>query len=362
MKAAVRTQAQRTLTRLLSATGSLRRAERSLASSDAITVLTLHRIVPDAEVAACRSPRGMVLRESLFRSLIEFLNRHADVVDPHNVSYEPSNRNRPRVLLTFDDGWADNAEIAQPHLARVGVPACFFIATTLVGQAHPFWPERVQHILDTSRRIEALSRLDVLLSQLATETGVRPPQANRQADDEQILTWFKQFSPERILTWAASAETALSPQTSHSPNFSAVDERERMMTWQQLRSLVASGHMLGSHTATHALLPSLSGEQQASELVDSRSALLDHITQPQSTVSAISYPNGSVTADVARAASRAGYRLGFTTALGVCRSATDQLLLPRINVWDGKLTSIRGRFSEDKLRYSLFWQPRRAAA
>jgi peptidoglycan/xylan/chitin deacetylase (PgdA/CDA1 family) len=42
------------------------------------------------------------------------------------------------VAITFDDGYLDNATIAAPILRSLGLPACFFVATDMVGSRRPF--------------------------------------------------------------------------------------------------------------------------------------------------------------------------------------------------------------------------------
>ncbi len=45
-----------------------------------------------------------------------------------------------RLAITFDDGYADNAEIAAPMLYKLGLPATFFIVTgCLDGELAPHW-------------------------------------------------------------------------------------------------------------------------------------------------------------------------------------------------------------------------------
>jgi peptidoglycan/xylan/chitin deacetylase (PgdA/CDA1 family) len=42
--------------------------------------------------------------------------------------------------ITFDDGYLDNFQVAAPELKARGLPACFFVATGLVGtQQQPWW-------------------------------------------------------------------------------------------------------------------------------------------------------------------------------------------------------------------------------
>jgi peptidoglycan/xylan/chitin deacetylase (PgdA/CDA1 family) len=44
------------------------------------------------------------------------------------------------LAITFDDGYLDNFEVAAPELRARGLPACFFVATGLVGtREQPWW-------------------------------------------------------------------------------------------------------------------------------------------------------------------------------------------------------------------------------
>jgi len=44
------------------------------------------------------------------------------------------------LVITFDDGYLDNATVAAPILCRMGLPACFFVTTEFIGSQHvPWW-------------------------------------------------------------------------------------------------------------------------------------------------------------------------------------------------------------------------------
>ena len=47
-------------------------------------------------------------------------------------------RREPALAITFDDGYADNAEIAAPILDRLGLNATFFVSTGAIGARNPF--------------------------------------------------------------------------------------------------------------------------------------------------------------------------------------------------------------------------------
>ncbi|MBV9122614.1 MAG: polysaccharide deacetylase family protein, partial [Planctomycetes bacterium] len=46
---------------------------------------------------------------------------------------------KPLALLTFDDGYVDNFEIAFPILCELGASAVFFLPTAFIGTRHVPW-------------------------------------------------------------------------------------------------------------------------------------------------------------------------------------------------------------------------------
>jgi peptidoglycan/xylan/chitin deacetylase (PgdA/CDA1 family) len=350
VKPSVRSGLRHSAIKMLGMTGRLGAARRAIAQRGDIVVLTLHRVVPDEEVGLCRSPRGMVLRTSLFLQLIEYLSEFATVISPNQVGRIPAMSARPRVLLTFDDGWLDNILVAKPILSRAGMQACFFMVTEFAGVPAPFWPEQLLALLMRLRVEDKLALIQPLLRELrdARDTPQVP------CGDETLLTWLKVFPPDQLRVFMRRALGLVKDDG----GFSSLcdDPKERLMTWDQLGGLVADGHLIGSHTNTHALLPLLDRRRLIDELQGSRRALQERLPGRQNDHIWLSYPNGSVNPTVRLAAFEAGYRNAFSNSVGTWGRSSDPLVIPRVNIWDGSLIDSNGRFSPDHADYALFWK------
>ncbi len=367
----MRSQGRNAWVQALSATGAFAFRRSGIAANHDVIVLTLHRIVPDSDLHLCRSPRGMVLRESLFARLVDYLAANANMIAPQDVNFPSHDRSRPRVLLTFDDGWLDNTVVALPYLSRAGIRACFFIATSLAGHPQPFWPEQVLGLLKEARLKGELAVVNRGLQQLRSRATGEPPLVGGPDGDERLLSWLKQFpasaisrqmqsisegflrnSGSRLSSTCAGVSKHACPADPASPP----DPMEHLMNWDQLRSLVRNGHTVGSHTCTHAILPQLGHQDLRREVESSRRALQQLLPEQDAKALWISYPNGSASHTVSMAARQAGYRLGFINTPGLWRVNSDPFLLPRVNLWDGTLVDEHGKFSEKHLEYSLFWR------
>jgi peptidoglycan/xylan/chitin deacetylase (PgdA/CDA1 family) len=95
------------------------------------TVLVYHR-VSDAFLDT------LTVGVEQFEKHLACLARHYDVVDMSTfLASRGTPCRRPRVVLTFDDGYEDN-RLAAMVLRRAGLPCTFFVATRIVGTDRPF--------------------------------------------------------------------------------------------------------------------------------------------------------------------------------------------------------------------------------
>jgi peptidoglycan/xylan/chitin deacetylase (PgdA/CDA1 family) len=98
------------------------------------------------------------------------------------------------------------------------------------------------------------------------------------------------------------------------------------LSWDDLRTLEASGHEVLSHTVGHPDLVRVPDDRLAVEMRESRARLERELGHP---VETIAYPFGSFDARVVRAAADAGYRMAVL-ATGGNEVATDpRLEMPR---------------------------------
>src|SRR5919198_4011570 len=68
---------------------------------------------------------------------------------------------RPTVVLTFDDGYADNLRVAKPLLEQTGTPATVFVASGYVRNRQPFWWDELEQLLLRPGRLPSALALDV---------------------------------------------------------------------------------------------------------------------------------------------------------------------------------------------------------
>ncbi len=119
-------------------------------------------------------------------------------------------------------------------------------------------------------------------------------------------------------------------KTGPAPGCAAGDERDRALTWAEVRELQASGLIeIGSHTCSHPRLPRLDDAALVHELADSKAALEAKLG---GAVRLLAYPAGAYDARVVSAALAAGYTAALTVRPGRNTAATPLLELRRTEV------------------------------
>ena len=87
----------------------------------------------------------------------DFLKSHYNVLDLEGAIRATVSGQWPRrssVLITFDDGYRDNYDVAFPILAARGLPATFFLVSTFVGSSELPWWDSIAYIVKNSKRLQ----------------------------------------------------------------------------------------------------------------------------------------------------------------------------------------------------------------
>jgi peptidoglycan/xylan/chitin deacetylase (PgdA/CDA1 family) len=297
------------------------------AASAWITVLTYHRVGHRDDPTVLDDGVVDVTPEQLARHL-KFVKRWFDPIGIDQLCAFARGRGRlPRnpLMVTFDDGYRDNHDVALPILIKHGVRAVFFLATDYIERRKLYWWDRVALLVARTQR----PRL-VLAYPEPTSIPLEGPDAFRKA-----VTRLQRTIKDRpgldLGRFLDELERAAGVTLSTSEERRLVDAT--IMTWEQAASLRRAGMDVQSHTRTHRVLQTLDGRELERELKESRTALEDVLGEP---VVGLSYPVGRPLRDspqIRQAVHDAGYKLGFSNATGVNRTrALDPLDVKRVSL------------------------------
>ncbi|MGM9479722.1 polysaccharide deacetylase family protein [Roseateles sp. NT4] len=287
-----------------------------------LNVLIFHRVLPEPdplfpdEVDAARFDTLLGWVKSWFNvlPLDEAARRLADGSLPARAA-----------VLTFDDGYADNHDVALPLLQKHGLACSFFIATGFLDGGR-MWNDT---LIEAVRR-SSLPLLDLrgLQDGRGNDLGQHAlgDVASRRAALGNLIERVKYLPPEpRVACVDAIAQRAeVQP-----PN-------DLMMSSAKVRALHAAGMQIGAHTVSHPILAKLGRQEAADEIGRSREVLQDLLG---ARVGLFAYPNGKpgndYLPDVHPGLVRElGFDAAVSTRWAASRRGEDLFQIPRFTPWD----------------------------
>ena len=239
---------------------------------------------------------------------------------------------RRAVLITFDDAYRNNLEVAWPILKECGFQPTIFVPTGFPGSG------RISRSEDVESRIKNSRALGVRLNDrwLWLRSG-----EERQAAFQQISLELKRLETgTRERVWKE-----VQKQLSESDNVGATCGLETRLSWAELQAARLVGIDVGSHTISHAQLRGLPKAEMQKELEGSKKELELRLKTP---ILAFAYPNGDWSHEVRRLVQSAGYSCAFTAQPGTNGPLTDRFLLHRVPI------NARDSFGEFKSAVSGF--------
>lgn len=290
-------------------------------------VLMYHRVLPAQPRPDAFSTDAIVVTPATFERHMRLLRRSFNVVSAEQLRSMVAGETPwvPRsCLVTFDDGWFDNAEHALPVLQRHSVPAVVFVATAYMGTQRTFWQERLTRLLFNAWRLG--ERAQPIFQELQSPGILRLQEQAARTAIREVVTHFKSQTFEQIDTVLGQVEQFLRDHDAAIESFGD----DRFMSWSQAAALRKSGLVaVASHAHSHAPLTSIGAGEVARELGESNEHLRNQL---DCEARFLAYPNGDYNDEVVELARRAGFQLAFTTDVGWVAAGDDPLRLKRINI------------------------------
>lgn len=281
-----------------------------------LSILIYHRVLEKPDLLL-----GGDSDISTFDFHLSVLTRYFNVLPLHEAIQRLKNGSLPSraACITFDDGYADNAEIALPILQKYGVPATFFIAAGFINNGGMMWNDRVIEIV---RRAQG-ETLD--LTSLGLDTYDISTLSQRRESLFSLIEVLKYQSYDSRLDYVEKLHQLIPVDLPD--NF--------MMSNQQLKALHSAGMEIGGHTVTHPILARLESKHAYKEIAEGKEILEGIIGEP---VRYFAYPNGKpdqdYTAEHAQMLKKIGFSAAVSTTWGAVRGNSDIFQLPRFTPWD----------------------------
>jgi peptidoglycan/xylan/chitin deacetylase (PgdA/CDA1 family) len=285
-----------------------------------------------------RDPQLLTVSPERFASHLDVLSHRARPIALSEMMARLAARRPlpPRaVALTFDDGYTDNARVAEPLLAKASIPATLFVATGYIESGKPYWwdaietavlgaplPQRLELPFPDGPRVwevvgephgsDGWSVLD------SAEAG------SRRAAYAEITAAVKPLdvpARDRVLdALRAASNSELAAQGDARP-----------MTAETVAHMSRRGVIeIGAHTVHHPQLSVLNADEQEAEITGSVRAVERILGAAPAT---FAYPYGS-SVDYDRISigcvQRAGVRAACSNFPGTVGAETSPFELPRI--------------------------------
>ncbi len=310
--------------------------------SDEATILTFHGLCEGAGDPGVLD-WSLHLPVEVFRSVCALLAADYRVISLADLVEAVSRNQSPpanSVVITFDDGYASNYELAYPVLKEFDLHATVFVTTGFLDGEDVMWFQRLDLALGRTQR----QFLDWQINgkTLRLFLGTREL---RQQSLILLIPEFKRLPFVEVCAELTCLEHALEVA---SPSCADLPKPMRPLTWDMACDMSLSGHIdIGGHTHTHPILSRCDMMMARSEIATCRDRIFAEIGDYPT---AFAYPNGKevdYTRETLLLVREAGFKCACTTINGRVDENASPFQLPRYgtpeSLWEAEAT-VSGAF------------------
>lgn len=287
-------------------------------------------------------PWEIAVSAATFERQLHSFARSYNVIKLSDIDDAFSGRIRNPLVITFDDGYLDNFEIALPLLSKYGMPATFFIPTGILNSHHPFWWDELALIF--LQRAELPERCELPLPNFPISFGLGSESKLTSSELGLISEWKATSPPVTARTtlyktiWAqlkyATPQVCQeSMQMLREWSGSNGKDQFQCMGTREIVEIAANPfYEIGAHSVGHPLLQTLPGEKQMEEISRSKETLEQLVGK---NVKSFAYPFGGFDDTTIGLVKNSGFDYAVSTENGSIKKRQLQKLkymLPRIHV------------------------------
>jgi peptidoglycan/xylan/chitin deacetylase (PgdA/CDA1 family) len=265
------------------------------------------------------------IQSSVFDQQLRFLSKKFTIISLDKyielLDFAPDALPEHPLILTIDDGYADNYHYAYPVIKKYAVPATIFLSTDFVEHRAWLWSNRLEYILRQTRGVNFSLPLGGETHQFSVGSFAGWHEAQlaifnhcRRLLDEEKDQFLDELSRKLRVVVPSCSTDDFAP-----------------LTWEQVREMQGNGVHFGSHTCSHPILSRVEPGALVHELGDSKQQIEGQI---DAEVRAFCYPNGApedMNQAVVQAVQEHGYAAAVTTSTGYNdNAALNRFLLKRM--------------------------------
>jgi peptidoglycan/xylan/chitin deacetylase (PgdA/CDA1 family) len=264
----------------------------------------------------------------------EYFEEHLAVLKkfrPTCLAQFPDAMQPGSIVVTFDDGYADNLHCAARLLQQYDIPATFFLTTGYLGGNEEFWWDELERrlalVAQNGARLELTIAGRIRRWDLTAMPGTNCAWLPAYYELYDLLQPLTHADRRGVLRGIGCAEGVGCARQSH-----------RVLTMDEVSELAGLGAgpasaqliEIGAHTVTHPRLAVHSAKDQLTEMRESRRFLEAAVGR---NIRSFSYPfggRGHYTAESVQMAREAGFSTACTTTQGTVERTSSRFELPRV--------------------------------
>ncbi len=271
-------------------------------------------------------PNGFYPENALlfFKKQMAHLSKNYNVIDFETLveRYEKKQSLRGCVVITFDDGFSDNYELAYPVLKQYKLPATIFLTTDFINKKSTPWFIKFRYAFMETPKKHIQIKIEDTDYNFPTNN-----QIERKVTSDKVMSYMRSCPEEQRVQLLDTLYEILEIE-----NFKPLENL--MLNWDQIREMSGHGISFGAHTESHPVLSQTTIERAMQEIKNSKDIIE---TETKKQVYSFAYPFGKksdFSQELIPIIKKLGFKCAVTTETEKNNFSTDLFALNRNVPWE----------------------------